>query len=97
MSQQQRTKGRKWQRIRAWVLSESPLCAHCAKEGRVELATEVDHIIPIHKGGGDDFGNLQAICAEHHRDKTASDLGQRVRHGFDADGNPLDPGSPWHR
>ena len=36
-------------------------------------ANEVDHIIPLAKGGTDELRNLQAINAECHRRKTAAD------------------------
>jgi len=39
----------------------------------VEVTTEVDHVIPLAKGGTDDFGNLVAICTRHHRIKTAAE------------------------
>jgi 5-methylcytosine-specific restriction endonuclease McrA len=29
-----------------WI-AQHPLCAHCEAEGRVTVATEVDHIVPI--------------------------------------------------
>jgi 5-methylcytosine-specific restriction endonuclease McrA len=93
----ERTRGRKRQRIRALVLSANPLCVHCQQEGKVALAEEVDHILPLHKGGTDDFGNLQGLCQSHHQIKTARDEGKRVMYGCDINGNPLDPGSHWSK
>jgi 5-methylcytosine-specific restriction enzyme A len=34
-------------------------CAHC---GRVSEAVDVDHIVPLAKGGRDEDGNLQLLC-----------------------------------
>jgi 5-methylcytosine-specific restriction enzyme A len=56
-----------------FVLRDHPLCSTCLAEGRVEVATEVDHVIPLAKGGTDDFENLVAICTRHHRIKTAAE------------------------
>ncbi len=35
---------------------------------------EVDHIIPLSKGGRDDPGNMQWLSRQQHRDKTRRDL-----------------------
>jgi len=37
---------------------------------------EVDHIIPLSKGGRDEPGNMQWLPREQHRDKTRRDLSQ---------------------
>src|SRR5688572_14863534 len=60
--------GRPWRRIRDAWLAEHPLCVYCQAEGRVEVAREVDHIIP-HKGDDilyRDRNNLQSLCTRHH-------------------------------
>lgn len=75
--------------IRAAVLRDDPLCPVCKSAGRVTLATEVDHIIPLAKGGTDDRSNLQGLCAEHHADKTASDEGKQRRQQIGLDGWPV--------
>ena len=36
---------------------------------------EVDHIVPLSKGGRDDPGNMQWLPREQHQDKTRRDLG----------------------
>ena len=37
---------------------------------------QVDHIVPLHKGGSNDVGNLQALCEDCHADKTARERGR---------------------
>lgn len=63
---------RAWQRIRQRILSTNPLCAHCRADGRVTLATEVDHIVPLREGGTHDDNNLQPLCKSCHSSKTAA-------------------------
>lgn len=72
--------GVSWQRLRAHVLAGEPLCRHCAREGRVVVATEVDHIVPRAQGGSDALTNLQALCKSCHSRKTLSEgrVGQKV-------------------
>lgn len=89
----ERIRGRAGQRIRAQWLSEHPLCEHCERKGRVTAATEVDHIVPLSKGGEDDDSNRQSLCAECHKAKTAQDMGHRERVTIGADGMPI--GRAW--
>lgn len=51
------------------------------------LATEVDHIVPLHKGGNDSDGNKQSLCGACHAAKTAVDKGYAPR-GCSANGVP---------
>lgn len=37
----------KWRKLRAWQLSQHPLCERCKINGRSELATCVHHIDPV--------------------------------------------------
>ncbi len=39
--------GRDWQKVRAAVLADEPLCRACMKRGRVTEANEVHHELPI--------------------------------------------------
>ena len=88
-------------RIRAAVLDADPLCARCRAEGRTVAAREVDHVLPLHRGGTDDRANLQGLCAEHHEAKTAGESAlRRGRLGHTVDGVPLSglrggAGSKW--
>ncbi len=64
-------------RIRKFVLLEEPLCRQCLAEGRTTQAREVDHIIS-RSGGTDDRANLQALCRQCHKQKTAFDAAKRA-------------------
>lgn len=71
---------RRWKRARAWYLRRHPLCVICELDGRVVVATAVDHIQP-HRGDCDrmwNTSNWQALCKRCHDRKTAQE-----RHGFD--------------
>lgn len=41
----------------------------------MELATELDHIVPVGRGGSDTDDNRQGLCVRHHAIKTARDGG----------------------
>lgn len=71
-----RIRGRAWQRIRTAVLSREPLCRGCSVKGRVTVAVEVDHIMPLAKGGTNDHENLQPLCVECHEAKTAREAAE---------------------
>jgi len=81
----QRGYGARWQRARARYLRENPFCVECRMEGRIEVATVVDHIVP-HRGDPTlfwDEANWRALCRGHHDIATA-----RYDGGF---GNPRKP------
>lgn len=64
--------GRAWRAATRQFLAEQPLCVECAKEGRTEPATDVDHVVP-HRGDATlfwDRGNWQGLCHSHHARKT---------------------------
>ena len=61
----------------------------CEAKGLVSLSRELDHIVPLHKGGSNDQDNLQALCVPCHRAKTAIDMGHRARVTIGADGWPV--------
>lgn len=72
-----RVRGRPWMRVRAGVLAASPLCVACEAAGVTRLATEVDHVVPLHRGGSNALANLQGLCRECHATKTATEAGER--------------------
>jgi 5-methylcytosine-specific restriction endonuclease McrA len=70
MSWQRHTPRRKptdWPLIRKAVLDrDMGMCRYCGA-----AATEVDHILPVSRGGGSHMANLQALCRRCHATKTA--------------------------
>lgn len=52
---------------------QEPLCRACHAAGRSTVAEEIDHIVPLFKGGTDDFANLQPLCKSCHADKSRQD------------------------
>lgn len=72
-----------WERIKANFRSTDPMravvCQHPDPTRRLGIcgraATDIDHIVP-HRGnwelflGGENYSNLQGLCASHHSEKT---------------------------
>jgi len=91
----------RWKRVRLMQLRAQPLCEYCPADRR-ELATAVDHVVPIMAGGAAfDLDNLRSSCTACHSAKTARGVeagavkSDRPRVGCRADGSPLDPTHPW--
>ena len=68
-----RLRGRKLQRERERLFSKQPLCVQCIADGRVSVATQRDHIIPLADGGEDVPENTQGLCVDCHDKKTNKD------------------------
>ena len=84
-----RTRGRKWMKLRDIALMRTHYrCAECLRNDRLTVAREVDHIIPLHKGGTDHPDNLEALCLTCHEVKTAKDMGYTVKRRIGPDGWP---------
>ncbi|WP_395407957.1 HNH endonuclease [Pseudoduganella sp. UC29_106] len=64
---------------------DHPLCVICEASGITAVVEEVDHIIPLWKGGADDETNLQSLCKPCHATKTAAEASERA-------GRDTDPG-----
>jgi 5-methylcytosine-specific restriction enzyme A len=62
--------GRTLQKARRELFAQQPLCAECAKAGRVSAAVQRDHIVPLSQGGRDVASNTQGLCAECHARKS---------------------------
>lgn len=71
--------------MREVVLIEEPVCRICGRAPSVE----VDHVVPLCKGGDDTRDNLQGICHACHEDKTCDDLGIKKPRPIGIDGYPL--------
>lgn len=63
-----------WKKKRQIVINRAMgLCESCDKEGRITPGVEVDHIVPVSRGGTDEISNLQLLCVPCHRKKTANE------------------------
>lgn len=85
----ERIRGWKLQQLRRRLFMANPLCAICHENGHCVVGVELDHITPISKGGTNDETNLQFLCAECHRAKTARDLGHTYKPVIGKDGWPI--------
>jgi len=64
-------------RILAFLLTrDGAMCRYCSSTGPLE----VDHIIPLSKGGSNDMGNLQLLCRPCNRQKS-NKLAWSPKHG----------------
>lgn len=68
-----RVRGAKGVELRRRFLMRNPLCKHCQDAGRLTVAQQVDHIVPLHINGEDSDENKQALCIPCHKRKTASE------------------------
>jgi len=73
MSTNKRQRGRKLQELRRRWFRMYPLCVHCEVKDKITLAQELDHRIPLDFGGLDEEDNLQGLCIECHKVKSAGE------------------------
>lgn len=69
-------------------LRDRGFCVRCeVLESRLVLGKDVDHHVPYSKGGSDHVLNLQLLCEQCHRGKTARESngyqGFQLRYGLD--------------
>lgn len=84
-----RLSGRRAVKQRLRRLQAEPLCRHCKAKGVTREAVEIDHIIPLRKGGTDDDSNTQPLCEPCHEAKTRIDMGYREKPEIGLDGWPV--------
>jgi len=72
-------------RLREYVLAREPMCRICNNA----VAEEIDHIVPLSKGGTNKIENLQPVCKSCHIDKSLVERNKRTRVRVDDDGNPI--------
>ena len=65
-----KARGGAWTRIAKLHKDCNPRCTRCGAIDQLET----DHIRPLHKGGTNEWGNLQSLCRECHQRKTEFDL-----------------------
>lgn len=68
-----RLRGRAGQEQRARRRALHPLCERCLDRGIIRPTDEIDHIIPVAMGGPDTDDNVQGLCTDCHKDKTAGE------------------------
>lgn len=77
-----RGRARQEARLRIW-LRDGPRCATCGELIDITPGTsrpfELDHIIPLWKGGQDNDSNRQCLCPGCHKDKTTAEAAERSR------------------
>lgn len=79
-----------WRRTSLLYREANPLCEACLKAsqeagkrageraGMINLATSVDHIVPLFAGGEPfDWNNLQSLCDYHHSLKSQAEREQK--------------------
>ena len=72
-----RLSGKRLQQRRQRILGRQPLCVDCEKAGRVTLAQELDHEVPLWEGGSDIEDNVAPRCIDCHKRKTAGEARRR--------------------
>lgn len=58
--------GSNWQRIRKMFVARHPFCEECLKKNKYVPVQDVHHIVPLSRGGTNDFSNLQSLCKSCH-------------------------------
>lgn len=69
-----RQRGDNWMRIRLKWFRSNPICVSCESYGVIQIAQELDHVVPLCKGGADDESNYQSLCIECHKEKSKDEL-----------------------
>lgn len=54
------------------------LCERCIEQGKVSIATVVDHILPLAHGGEDVDSNTRNLCRDHDLEVTAQQFGYKA-------------------
>lgn len=91
-----RIRGRHLQVIRARILRRDPLCVRCRKRGLIVASQEVDHVIPLGKGGKEEDSNRQGLCHDCNQAKRAEDFGYTRKFGCDENGLPVSGEHHWN-
>ena len=65
-----KSRGGTWTRTARLHKACHPTCANCGAIHELET----DHIVPLHRGGTNAWSNLQSLCTECHKLKSAQEL-----------------------
>ena len=52
---------------RKYLIDNYGYCFRCRSRGGVGNKLEIDHIVPVHKGGSNNINNLRILCQKCHR------------------------------
>ncbi|WP_342352390.1 HNH endonuclease signature motif containing protein [Burkholderia aenigmatica] len=77
-------------RLRDNYTCQNPECGIAVRTG------EVDHIISLEDGGTNDDENMQLLCIDCHKKKTATDRRYVLKSGSSADGLPTNSSHHWN-
>ncbi|KOR22809.1 HNH endonuclease [Burkholderia cenocepacia] len=74
-----RIRGRRWVETRKRIAVEQQfVCRGCGCTW-LPWRDEVDHEVPLEQGGSNDDSNLQLLCDDCHKAKTAAEASARAR------------------
>jgi hypothetical protein len=90
MNTSKRKAGRPWQRMRRAILAAEPLYRLRTAKGRVAVAVEIDHEMPLAKGSTYDPANLRPLCPDCHLNARRAQIGRRPKPRIGIDGWPID-------
>ena len=88
--------GWQWEKIRRRILRRDTLCIDCLVLGYTIASSEVDHRVPLFKGGSNDDDNLAGVCHDCHTRKSAEERGYRSASRPDINGMPTNPNHHWY-
>src|SRR5687767_3965353 len=74
-----RLRGRALQERNDRIKRRDKVCVIHRAKGLVAAIDEIDHIIPLFKGGPDTDTNLQGLCRRCHDAKTITERGDRIK------------------
>lgn len=74
-----RLRGRALQERNERIKARDKICVLHKAKGKVAPIHEIDHIIPLHKGGADRESNLQGLCRDCHDAKTVTERGDKLK------------------
>ena len=72
-----RPTGKRWKQLFYMALDrQGPYCRHCKK---LNYGLQLDHVVPIARGGDHTDSNVQLLCVTCHKKKTASEATKRSK------------------
>lgn len=69
-----RPRGRAGAAQRKQRFADEPFCRDCRDRDIIRYATEIDHIVPLSKGGTNDDSNVRALCKLCHNARTTAEF-----------------------